>query len=60
MGELPFTISAELSLKFQNLRSSTEYNLIEMNIIEEEVRYVSDRLTDGPNICEYIHADEPR
>ena len=60
MGELPFTISSELSDKLQNLRNSKDYNLIEMNIIDEEVRYVSDHLTNGSDISQYVHADEPR
>lgn len=60
MGILPFSMTRELVEKLQNFRNSTEYNLVEMSIIEEEIRYMSGHLADGLNLSQYVNQEEPR
>ena len=60
MGVLPFTMSADLIEKMQNLKDTEEYDFIELSIIDEEIRYVSDHLTSGLDLYRYVDVIEAR
>ena len=60
MGILPFSMTRELIDNLQKLTSSTEFYLIEMSIIDEDIRLIARFLTDGTNMCQYVNQEEPR
>jgi hypothetical protein len=60
MGILPFSATKELIEKLKFLRSSKDYNLIEMTIMEEEIGYASSHKTTGLSLNQYVNAEEPR
>jgi hypothetical protein len=60
MGILPFSMTRELVDSLQKLTTATEFNLIEMSIIDEDIRLIARFLTDGINMCQYVNQEEPR
>lgn len=60
MGVLPFSMTRELVDSLQKLTGSTEFNLIEMSIIDEDIRQIARFLTDGTNMHQYVNLEEPR
>lgn len=60
MGILPFSATSELIAKLKFLRSSTEYNLIEMTIADEEIGYAASHNAVGQSLYQYVNAEEPR
>lgn len=53
-------MSRELADSLQKLTISTDYNLIEMSIISEDIRLIARFLTDGTNMSQYVNQEEPR
>lgn len=53
-------MSADLIEKMQNLKDTEEYDFIELSIIDEEIRYVSDHLTSGLDLYRYVDVIEAR
>lgn len=60
MGVLPFSMTRELIDKLKNLRSTTEYNLVEMSMVSEEILCSSCHLTHGLDLAKYVDVKEPR
>jgi hypothetical protein len=53
-------MTRELVDSLQKLTASTEFNLIEMSIIDEDIRLIARFFTDGTNMCQYVNHEEPR
>ena len=60
MGILPFSATKELIEKLKCLRTSKDYNLIEMTILEEEIGFAASYKTTGLSLNKHVNAEEPR
>ena len=60
MGILPFSASSQLIQKLKFLRTTTEYNLVEMTIMEEEIGYAASHNAVGFRLNQYVNTEEPR
>jgi twinfilin-like protein len=59
MNVLPFSMSKELIEKIKNLKTSGQYNLVEMSIVLEEIQLVRALKTEG-DLSQYMVIEEPR
>ena len=60
MSVLPFTLSSVLTDKLRELKGSEEYDVVEMSVIEEEIQYESEHLSNGQDFVQYVNASMPR
>jgi hypothetical protein len=60
MGALPFTISADVVTKLQEMGTSGDFNFIELRLISEDVHFVATRTIALEDIAQTYHETEPR